>query len=450
MFTLPDTAGVVEEAGKTFSYTIAANGVLPATLRLQLQGYSSEQLQFIQVEDITPSGNASSVEVSMNDPAGLTVVIGAVDDILVEGNHSGVVEHSWLNGNDTAIDLGSVQIIIIDNDEKFAGLQLVPDIVIVMNEGANTSFGITLSAPADQEVVVSIPQLDSSRLILTPRLLLFNSSTDQSVPQTIRCEAPADGIVSEDMTFQVQLVSSSLTSAYSGLTANVTITVVDMDTPGIVTNVQSLVVDEAVTVQVPQLSVTLASTPTAPVTVLLQDESGQLQLSVLTLTFNPKQVPQPRMVTVNAVKDLIAEPTKNVLLKLVTVSEDPVYSQVSTSVNVQVLDDDNPGVIVTAFPQGVPERDTLSLSVTLSTVPQERVVITLSAAPAEGGLHGLPDTSLTFQAADWINRNNNNTIQHVVQHDRIVTGDIPMPISVTVGGTDPVYLALGPVPDVQV
>ena len=65
-------------------------------------------------------------------------------------------------------------------------------------------------------------------------------------------------------------------------------------------------------------------------------------------------------------------------------------------------------------------------------------------------MHGLPDTTLTFQAADWISRNNNKTIQHVLQHDRIVTGDFPMPISVTVGGTDPTYLALGPVPDVQV
>jgi hypothetical protein len=197
--------------------------------------------------------------------------------------------------------------------------------------------------------------------------------------------------------------------------------------------------------------VSLTSTPIAAVTLLLKDESGQLHLSALTLNFDPGQPPNKKTVTVNAVSDLIAEPTRTVVLELVAVSADPVYAGLTLAINVRVLDDDVPGVIVHAFPQVVAEMDTLTLSVTLSSVPKETVVITLSStSPGGGAGHDLQATSLTFQAADWASRQSNKTVRHSIHHDRVVTGDFSMPISVAVGGSDVVYLGIGPVPDVQV
>ena len=353
------------------------------------------------------------------------------------------MEHAWLFGG-TVFELDSVSVAIIDNDEPSAGLQLVPGANIVIKEGTTDTFGVVLSAPADQQVVVNIPVLTSSRLSMGLDPLSF-SSLDYNIPQNITLNAPYDGIATGNITFEVTLSSTSLTKAYNGLEAKATITVIDEDMPEITTNIRSLVVDEAEVVAVPQLEVSLASIPTAPVTISLQDDSGQLELSATVLTFSPREKPTPRMVTVNAVHDLIAEPDRDVVLNLVTVSFDPVYSGMVIPINVKVLDDDAPGVIVDPMQLTVPEKGIISLSVTLSSFPVEPVVVTFASE-----VGGFQPTSLLFHARDWNLRQTKKVVEQAVAHDRIVTGDYSMAISVTVSGDNPTYLALGSLPDVQV
>ncbi len=52
-----------------------SDGALPATLRLKLHGYSSEQIEFIKVGDLRPASGTSEVEVSLSDPDGADLFI---------------------------------------------------------------------------------------------------------------------------------------------------------------------------------------------------------------------------------------------------------------------------------------------------------------------------------------------------------------------------------------
>jgi hypothetical protein len=193
---------------------------------------------------------------------------------------------------------------------------------------------------------------------------------------------------------------------------NVLVTVIDNDTAGFFINeVRKDAFDNGTTVLegnavegiVDSYTIELTKAPTAPVTIALNYDHAQLQLSQDFITFDASNWNQVQTITVTALDDSLREDQKLAMIThTVIASADSAYfeggeSTISESLAVNVYDNDAAGVLIQQSNSNtlVSEGVTDTYSIRLTKAPTDTVTIT----PVTDGLTTV--APVTFTPDNW-------------------------------------------------
>ena len=270
---------------------------------------------------------------------------------------------------------------------------------VTLTEGSprTASFDVILATQPAADVTVTVRQLPSPVLLVTPSVLTFTPQDwDSAQYVTMNSSAYQDAdIINTRITST--LTASSTDSNYDGLTEDVAITITDDDIPALVVSAESLTVEENSTTT---FTASLTTAPTSSVTVTVSVASGATAATVspTTLTFTTSNYGTDQTVTVTAVDDPDADDEALSVL-LAATSTDSDYDTKSDSVAVTVIDDDESALVVTPPSVTVAENSTGTFDVELATQPTQQVTVTLATDDTTAAT--VTPASLTFTTSNW-------------------------------------------------
>ena len=274
-----------------------------------------------------------------------TVTLTALDDAVVEGTEVKNVGLSSASADASYDGLSaSVSTTILDNDTPPppAGLVVTETggSTTVAEGGQGDSFLVALKSAPTANVTITItgnPDVDRD-----PATLMFTPANWQTA-QTVTLTAVDDALVEGTEVSTVGLSSGSVDASYNGLSASVSTTILDNDTPP---PPAGLVVTEtggSTTVteggQGDSILVALTSAPTADVTVTVPG-NADVNTAPATLTFTAANWQTAQSVALTAVNDTLVEGTEVKTIALTSTSSDAGFNQLGASFNVTVIDND--------------------------------------------------------------------------------------------------------------
>ena len=373
---------VAEGASATYRVWLAAPPDVPVRVSLSGSGVS-----------VLP---ASLTFTTTNWQTSQLVRATGVDDDDVDGDESASVTHTAAGGVYQGVS-ATLPVTVVDDDS--VGLVFSAESLSVA-EGATASYTVRLASRPTGAVTVALRSADAGA-VTTPVSFSFTTGNwDQARTVTV------GGVDDTDADDESVLVTHTASGGgYQGVSATVTVTVVDDESVGLVFSRTALSVAEGDSVS---YTVRLASRPTATVTVTLRsgdDRSVSLLVPVpvpptpttparSTLRFTTGDWDLPRTVTVGGVDDDDAADESTTVTHTASGGG---YSAVSATVTVTVDDDESVGLVVSAESLSVAEGATASYTVRLATEPTDAVTVALTSSDV-GAVSVLP-ASLTFTTA---------------------------------------------------
>ena len=321
----------------------------------------------------------------------------------------GVDDEAVFNHTVTSDDEGydqwpadSVEVEVEDNDP--VGVLIEP-LELTLNEEDTETYRVVLASRPAEEVTVRMTRRGDEDVSVEPKELVFEPEAWNKV-QSVTVAAAAD----EDATNDTASVDHAVTSddpTYDRFPAEtVTVEVIDDDEAGIVVSPTTLTVTEG---SEQPYTVVLRSRPSAPVTLTL-DPSGDeaMGMGVGQVNIVPEKWNEPHEVVVSAGQDDDAVDDSGRVDHAVA-SQDEVYAQLAAeSVEVEMPDDDEPGVTITPNPEiEVEEGSSGYYTVELDTEPMAAVAVVVKSDNLD--VDPSPVT-LDFDPSNW------NKPQKVVVH----------------------------------
>ena len=239
-------------------------------------------------------------------------------------------------------------------------------------------------------VTVTVGGTASTDLSVTENTLTF-STTNWNTAQPVTVTAGQDDDAVEDT---ATLTHGASGGDYNSVTKDLSVTVMDNDTPELVLSKSKLAVTEGASAS---YTVKLATQPTGPVTVTVGGTAGtDLSVTENTLTFSRTSWNTAQPVTVTAGQDDDAvEDTAT----LTHTAAGGGYASVSKDLTVTVTDNDTPELVLSKSELAVTEGASASYTVKLATQPTGPVTVTL------GGTAGtdlsVTESTLTFSTTNW-------------------------------------------------
>ena len=242
-----------------------------------------------------------------------------------------------------------IEVTIVDDD--IPSLRTEPGSVTVAENSTNT-FTVQLGAVSGEVVTVAVASADPAAVTILPASLIFppgGGNTPQTV--TVIGVDDADG---NDETTNITLTASSADGGYNNLTASVSVTVADDDTPALTLTADSVTVNENGTGTV---DVSLATQPTGSVTVTVASaDPTAATVAPTSLTFSTTNWATPQTITVAGEDD--ADSSDETTAITLTGSNGG-YDTVTETVTVTVTDDDLPLFTAAEAESYVEARDCL-------------------------------------------------------------------------------------------
>jgi hypothetical protein len=223
-----DTAGIAivqsggttqaAEGGSGDSYTVALTSEPTANVTVTLNPDS--QVTAVTSPLTFTSGNWDTPQ---------TVAVGAINDSIAEGNHTGNVGHALASADSfyNALVVPSVSVNITDNDTAGVIVNESGGDTIVTEGGATDSYTVVLTSEptADTQIILT----PSGQVTVMPSALLFNS-TDWNIAQTVIVTAIDDSAVEGTHNAVIVQSSDSSDPTYSGIAVDdVSVTITDDD-----------------------------------------------------------------------------------------------------------------------------------------------------------------------------------------------------------------------------
>jgi hypothetical protein len=434
-----DTAGVqitqsggttnVAEGGATDSYTVVLTSQPTANVTVTVAPNSQ-----VSVDKTTLTFTSSNWNVAQ------TVTVTAVNDALVEGNHTGTITHTVASSdsNYSGLAVAGVTAQITDNDSTTAGVQITQSSgsTNVTEGGATDSYTVVLSTQPTANVTIAVAP--SSQVSVDKTTLTFTPS-NWNVAQTVTVTAVNDNVAEGAHAGTITHTAASTDAAYNGLSvAGVTAQITDNDTAGvqIVQSGGSTSVAEGGATD--SYTVALTSQPTANVTVAVAP-SSQVSVDKTTLTFTPSNWNVAQTVTVTAVNDNVAEGAHTGTITHTAASSDARYNGLAVAgVTAQITDNDTAGLQITQSGGSTNVTEgaaTDSYTVALTSRPTANVTITVSPDSQVSA----DKTTLTFTPSNW---NLAQTVTVTAVDDAIAQGAHNGTIAHTVSSTDAKYSGL--------
>ena len=362
--------------GAEVSYTVALSSEPTATVTVAITGHSGTDLSLDTTSlTFTTSdwGTAQTV----------TVTVGQDDDAV---DDEATLTHTGSGGDylgETA-DL----LVTVDDDES-VGLVLSKS-SLTPAEGGNESYTVALSSEPTATVTVAITGVSGTDLSLDTTSLTFTTSS-WGTAQTVTVSVAQDDDAVND---RATLTHTGSGGDYGSVTAEVSVTVADDESVGLVLSKSSLTPAEGGN---ESYTVALSSEPTATVTVAITGHSGtDLSLDTTSLTFTTSSWGTAQTVTVSVAQD---DDAVNDRATLTHTGSGGDYGSVTAEVSVTVADDESVGLVLSKSSLTPAEGGNESYTVALSSEPTATVTVAITGH--SGTDLSLDTTSLTFSTSNW-------------------------------------------------
>ena len=362
--------------GASASYTVALSSEPTATVTVAISGQSGT--------DLTLDKTSLTFTTATWDTEQTVTVSAGQDDDAVDD--TATLTHTASGG-----DYGSAtaDLPVTVNDDESVGIVLAPT-SLNPNEGASASYAVALASEPTAQVTVAISGQSGTDLSLDKTSLTFTTAT-WDTEQTVTVTVGSDDDAVDDT---ATLTHTASGGDYGSATADLPVTVNDDETAGIVLAPTSLNPNEGASAS---YTVTLASEPTAQVTVAISGQSGtDLSLDKTSLTFTTSTWDTEQTVTVTAGQDDDAVDDTATLTHTASGGD---YGSATADLPVTVNDDETAGIVLAPTSLNPNEGASVSYTVTLASEPTAQVTVTI------GGTAGadltLDKTSLTFTTSTW-------------------------------------------------
>ena len=313
------------------------------------------------------------------------VSVGGVDDD--DALDESVTVTLTATGGDYTGETATVAVSVDDDD--MPALVADPGSLTVSEDGSGF-FEVALATRPSGQVSVTVSSGDPDAVRVPSTTLTFttgNWSTAQQVS--------VDGVDDDDASSEsVTVTVTALGGDYTGVTAEVDVTVNDDDTEALVAAPGSLTVSEDGS---GSFAVKLATRPSASVSVSVSSgDSAAVSVPAGTLVFTTGNWSVARSVSVGGVEDADA------LDELVTVTLTATgggYGGVTAEVDVSVTDDDTEALVAAPGSLTISEDGSGSFSVKLATQPSASVSVSVSSG--DSAAVSVPAQALVFTTGNW-------------------------------------------------
>ena len=435
-----DSPGV-EVLVATGSVTVTEGGTTPGTYQVRLlsQPTDTVTIGFLPDSQLQTTSTSPLEFTASNWNVFQTVTLVAVDDFVAEGPHTGQVTHSVSSPDPFYSGLQVAPLIASITDNDTAGVLITDNGSIDVAEGGQTDtyqVQLTSQPTADVTIIVSRGsqlRTDVSSLTFTP--------ANWSTPQTVVVSAFDDNVAEGSHTAAIAHILDSNDAVYDAIEVPLrTVNITDNDTASVLVSAAGTTLQVAEGGATTQYEIVLTSQPTSRVTVTLATD-GQISATPTEIAFDVSDWSQPRVITVRALDDSVAEGTHTSLVSHTVTSTDANYNGLAvSSVNVSIEDNDTAGITFTETvgSTNVSEAGATDVYVVkLKSQPTSNVTIQMQT---DGQVKTLPST-LTFTPQNW---NQAQTVAVSPVADLIAEGDHTGTISHLVNSADPNYASLTP------
>ena len=236
-----------------------------------------------------------------------TVTVTATEDTVVEGSHSGTINHSVATGSAAEylpVAIAPVSVTIADNDTATtaAGVTVTQTggSTIVAEGGATETYQVALNSQPKSDVKVSFATDNQIEAIASFTFTVAN----WNLPQTATVKATDDSAVEGTHLSTIAASASSTDLAYNNIGISpVDVLIIDNDSPGISVTPNSTNAAEGGAAG--SYSIVLTKAPTAPVTVNFA--AGSQIDAIAPITFTEANWNAAQTVTVKATDDTVVE-----------------------------------------------------------------------------------------------------------------------------------------------
>ena len=320
-----------------------------------------------------------------------TVTVAAVDDLTVEGVHTGTISHVALGGGYDGVAIRSVKATISDND--WVGISVLESdgSTDVTEGGASDVFMVVLDAEPPGDVTVAITA--DPQVTTTPESLTFATSTwnrAQAVVVTAVDDAEFEGA------HTVTITNTPSGAGYDGASATSVVANITDNDASVTVAESGGSTDLVEGGAADTCSVVLDTEPLGTVTLTLTPDS-QVNLSRNTLTFTTSTWSTRQRVTVAAVDD--AEVEGGHRATIVHSAAGGGYDDVTiSSVQANIVDDDVVRITASGGTIEVAEGGgTDAYSMVLGAKPSGDVTINIIS----GSQIAVSPATLNFTTANW-------------------------------------------------
>ncbi|WP_354635627.1 DUF4347 domain-containing protein [Planktothricoides raciborskii] len=449
--TIAQSAGSTEvtEGSTTDTYTVKLNTLPTGNVAVTVTADAQAQ---VSLDGTNFAATQTLTFTSVNGITPQTVTVRAVDDTVIESNHTSSITHAITTTADanypTTMTVGGVNAHITDNDIRYtltdssptitegnSGTQQI-DFTIeragAINEASTIdfSFGGTAANTIDYNLV----SITGTGVTTTGSTISFAANATQA---TVTVEIVGDRIDETDETLILSLLNATATGTSTIVGSPVTTTITDDDKAGItVTPTSGLTTTEAGGTAT--FTLVLDSKPTADVTITVaSSNTAEGTVDKSTLTFTSANWNTAQTVTVTGVDDNIDDGDIGYTISTTANSSDTKYSGLTgTNVSVTNTDNDKAGITVTPT-SGLTTTETggtATFTLVLDSKPTADVTITVASSNTAEGT--VDKSTLTFTSANW---DTAQTVTVTGVDDNIDDGDIGYTISTTANSTDTNY-----------
>ena len=430
-----DAAGNLNTAGASVSYTIVQTSpsvtITPSGGSTAVtEGGSSDT--YTVVLNTLPSAN---VAVTVNPGSQLsaspmtltftpalwniaqTVAVSAVNDTIYEVTHSGTITHTAASsdGNYNGISVGSVSVVINDNDAA-------PTVSFTAASQSKAEGGGTATVTAQLSAVsglaASVPFTVSGTaangtddtITATPISILAGSTTG-SASITIT----DDGLDEDDETVVVTMGVPA--NATTGATTVHTLTITDNDvapTVSFTSGSQSKAEGGGTATVTAQLTAVSGKAVNVPFTVSGSATGGGMDYAITASPINIPAGNSTGSTTITIVDDALTESNETVIVTMGTPTNATKGTPFVHTLN--ITDNDVQGLVVSPTSVSVPEGGTASIMVCLAKQPLSSVTVTSAWISGDTDLSVSGGGTLTFNSGDW-NQSKNVALAAVVDED---------------------------------
>ena len=373
----------VTEGGRTDGYTIVLDSEPTANVDVTVTPDNQTDLG---------SGPGTPIVLTFTPANALTpqlINITAVDDAVVEGQHTSTITHT-VTSTDTnfnGLSINDVVANITDNDTPGVTIAESDAMSDVIEGGTADSYTVVLDSVPTVNVDVTVTpdsQTDLGAGAGTAIVLSFTPA-NALTPQTVNVTAVDDAIVEGLHTSTITHTAVSTDANYNGIgITSVTANITDNDAAG-VTITESGTTDVSEGGATDSYDVVLDSQPEAgtTVTITIAHRDGQTTTTPTSLVFDDTNWNVAQSVTVTAVDDAVAEGLHTGSITHTAISTDANYNGIAiASLTANITDNDTAGVTITeSGTTDVSEGGaTDSYDVVLNSQPAAGTTVTIAIA----------------------------------------------------------------------